>query len=144
MTSFFTHYPRRKLEWAIALYTVYFGAALLLPRTSMASYEFGSVLHILPEALWGCVYIAVGLIHNVALHVNGRGCWTPFARLAALSLNSQVFLALSLASAHSNAVSMSAITYFGVTIFFCGPAIWAAAGDCGREIAIMRGAHDRN
>lgn len=139
MIPWFTHYRVRRLEWSLSIYTVVFGAILMLPHTSMATTGYSPVLSVLGEGGWGAIYVAVGVCHMMALHVNGRGAWTPFARLAALFINSQVLLAMSLAFAHGNILGTATITYGSLAVIFCGPAIWSAALDCGNEIAIWRG-----
>lgn len=138
----FTAYATRKLEWLMALYTLYFGLALTLPARSMNTPSFDTVLGILPEWGWGAAYIAVGFAHNLALHVNGRAAWTPFARLFALFLNSQVFLALTLGIAQSNPWGTAVFTYGFFAVGFCGAAIYTAAQDCGRELKIWQARND--
>ena len=139
MTPWFTHYRVRRLEWSLSIFTVVFGAVLILPHVSMATPGYSPVLSMLGERDWGLVYAVTGLCHMMALHVNGRGAWTPFARLAALLVNSQVLLAMSLAFAQGNILGTATITYGSLAVIFCGPAIWSAALDCGNEIAIWRG-----
>lgn len=138
MRHWFTHYESRKLEWSISIYTLIFGLALMLPPSSMSTAGYSPVLALLPERGWGMLYTTVGAAHMVALHINGRGAWTPFTRLAALTINSQVFLAMSLSFAASNPYGTAVITYGSLGMLFCGMAIWAAALDCGREIAIWQ------
>lgn len=139
MIPWFTHYRVRRLEWSLSFYTVFFGTILMLPHVSMATPGYSPVLALLGERDWGMVYAITGLCHMMALHVNGRGAWTPFARLGALLVNSQVLLAMSLAFAQGNLLGTGTITYGGLAVIFCGPAIWSAALDCGNEIAIWRG-----
>ena len=141
MRTWFTHYRVRRLEWSLSIFTVVFGAVLTLPHVSMATPGYSPVLSMLTERDWGLVYAAIGICHMMALHVNGRGAWTPFARLAALLINSQVLLAMSLAFAQGNVLGTATITYGSLAVIFCGPAIWSAALDCGNEIAIWRGKH---
>lgn len=139
--SWFTHYNQRRLEWLLAFYTLFFGVMISMPPTSMGSFGFTNALALMPETAWGLTYAVVGIVHNLALHVNGRAAWTPFARLAALALNSQVFLALALGVASVNPWSTGVFTYGFFAIGFCGAAIFAAAYDCGREIKIWRTRH---
>ena len=141
MIPWFTHYRARRLEWSISIFTVLFGAVLILPAASMATPGYSPVLAMLGEHQWGAVYAMTGLCHMAALHVNGRGAWTPFARLGALFVNSQVLLAMSLGFAQGNLFGTATVTYGSLAVIFCGPAIWTAALDCGREIAIWRGRH---
>ena len=137
--GWFTHYRVRRLEWSLSIFTVVFGAVLILPHVSMATPGYSPVLSMLGERDWGLVYAVTGLCHMMALHVNGRGAWTPFARLGALLVNSQVLLAMSLAFAQGNILGTGTITYGGLAVIFCGPAIWSSALGCGNEIAIWRG-----
>lgn len=137
----FTHYTNRKLEWLLAIYTLGFGLFLLMPEASMNSRGFDSSLALMPETGWGITYTIVGALHNLALHVNGRGAWTPFGRLAALTLNSQVFLTLTLGILDSNPWSSGVYTYAFFSLGFCGAAIYTAALDCGREIKVWRSRH---
>lgn len=130
----FTHYAGRRLEWLLAFYTVFFGAALMMPAASMSTATFTGALFMLPEWGWGLLYVVVGLMHISALHINGRAAWTPFARFVALFLNSQVFLALALSLAPSNPWGTGVLTYGFISVGFCGAAIYAAGQDCGREI----------
>ena len=134
----FTRWPDRKLEWALAFYTLFFGIMLCLPVPSMTSIGFTVALELMPEWAWGAIYVAVGIVHNLALHVNGRAAWTPFARVAALLLNSQVFFALALKIAEVSPWSTGVFTYGFFAFGFCGVAIFTAAYDCGREIKIWR------
>ena len=135
----FTRWPDRKLEWTLSFYTLWFGLCVSLPPQSMNAPSFEGALALAPEWTWGLIYSFVGIVHISSLHVNGRGRWTPFARLFALFLNSQVFLALTLGLAQQNPWGTGVITYSFVAFGFCGPAIWSAALDCGNEIAIWRG-----
>lgn len=137
----FTSYSTRKLEWLMAIYTLYFGLAISLPPQSMTSSSFDSAISIMPEWGWGAAYVMVGVGHNIALHINGRAPWTPFARLFALFLNSQVFLALALGIAQSIPWGTGVFTYGFFAVGFCGAAIYTAAQDCGRELKIWQARH---
>lgn len=136
--AWMTHFERRRLEWTLAVYTLYFGIGLLMPAQSMSSSTFVGTLSLMSELGWGVAYSVVGVIHMVALHINGRAAWTPFARLAVLAFNSQVFLALCLSLVPANPWGTGVMTYGAIAIGFCGVAIIAAAQDCGKEIAIWR------
>ena len=135
----FTNYSARRLEWSIAMYTLAFGIFLMLPGGSMVSPGFSLTLDLLNEQQWGMVYLVVGVVHSIALHINGRAAWTPFARLIVMILNSQAFLAMALSVWSVSPWSTGGFTYGFVAIGFCGPAIVSAAYDCGRELRIWRG-----
>lgn len=140
--KFLTNWPTRKLEWSIAVYTIMFGLWLMLPMTAMSPGSFRRVLGVMSEGWWGLSYAAAGVWHVTALHINGRAAWTPFARLCALVINSQVFLAMAIHLAKTNPFGTGAFTYGFIAIGFCGPAIAAAAYDCGKEYKIWRGRKD--
>lgn len=136
--KFFTNFPQRRLEWLLALYTVLFGFWLALPPQSMSTTSFRAALFVMSEFHWGVLYCCVGIIHNTALHINGRAAWTPFIRVAAVMLNMQVFLAMSLSLAKVNIWSTGTFTYGFIALGLCGTALFAAAHDCGRELKIWR------
>ena len=119
-----------------------FGLFLMLPPVSFATTGYHGVLGYLPEFWWGVLYAVTGMLHNVALHINGRAAWTPFARLVTLILNSQVFLAMALAFAHHNPWGSGVFTYGAVSTLFCMIALVAAAEDCGREFKIWKEARN--
>lgn len=142
--NWFTAFDRRKLEWGIAGYTIYFGGGLLLPVLSMSHRNYSDVLTIMSEGQWGATYLSVGVFHSLSLHVNGRAAWTPFARLASLFLTSQVFLSIALGLFEASGISAGFLTYSYFTVGFCGIAIASAAHDCGREYKIWRSRHGRD
>lgn len=139
-----TNYNKRKLEWSLAIYTLWFGGMLMLPPNSMATPAYASVLQHMDETTWGIVYTCVGAAHCTALHINGRAWWTPLVRLAALATNCFVFLGLCMGFAHFDPFSTATLTYGFIGVWFCGAALLTAAEDCGREIAIWRQRHGRN
>ena len=134
----FTHYASRKLEWLISIYTTWFGVMLALPMMSMTSASFIGALALFSETTWGMIYAAIGLLHCYSLHINGMAPWTPFARLGALFLNANAFLAMALSLIPANPWGTGVMTYGFLAIGFCGAALYSAAQDCGREIKIWR------
>lgn len=138
MIRTFTRFPERRLEWVLAIYTLGLGLWLSMPAHSMNANSFVGALRLLPESGWGAIYIIVGVAHFAALHVDGRGWWTAFVRLAAVGINSQVFLALARGLITSNAWGTGVYTYGALGILFCGVAGWMASIDCGKELEIWR------
>ena len=138
LARWFTHFGKRKLEWLLALYTCGFGIWLLLPPDSMNIRSFATALRFLREGEWGAIYACVGACHALALHINGRAAWTPFARLAAVFLNSQVFLAITAGIYPSNPWGTGVFTYGFLGIGFCGVCMVSAAVDCGKEVKVWR------
>lgn len=138
MVGWLSHFETRRLEWCIALYTVYFGAMLMLPPESMAATDFIYVLFIMDEFWWGVCYALIGAGNCLALHINGRAAWTPFARFFAIFMNAQIFLAMGLAMGRTFLWGAGTLTYLAIAFLFCGVALRSAATDCGRELSIMR------
>lgn len=136
MKTFFTHFQQRKLEWALAVSTSLFGALIALPMESMRTPGYKPVLDIMPEMWWGLTYMAAGVTHIYALHINGRAWWTPFARLFALFISMQVFTAFAFGFSKGNAWSTATLWYGIVAVIYCGTALWYAALDCGKEYKI--------
>lgn len=133
MREWFTNFTNRKLEWALAIYSLLFGVMIALPPVSFSSENARGVLSIMNETRWGLLYAAAGMAHAVALHVNGRAAWTPFLRISVIFLNSQIFLAMALAFASANVWGTAVLTYGSMCFVFCLIAGHAAALDCGRE-----------
>lgn len=134
----FYNFQRRRLEWLIAIYTFMFGAMLMIPGASFISQTWRGTLEMMPEHSWAILYLATGIMHNIALHVDGRAAWTPFARLIVLFINSQVFLSIALTIAQYHIMAANVFIHSFMGIAFCGVAIAAAAEDCGREIKIAQ------
>lgn len=143
IAKFFTHYPTRKLEWCIAMYTIGFGLWLMLPTEAMNTASFRGVLSMMSEGAWGRTYTLIGLAHVFALHVNGRSAVTPFLRLSVLLANSGMFQAMFWAVLAANPWGTAVFTYGFFAIGFCGPAIATAGTECGKELKILR-ARGRN
>lgn len=134
----FTRWPDRKLEWTLALYTVWFGLWLLMPWQAMNTRSFDSVLTWAREPLWGLLFLFIGVCHNVALHVNGRAWWTPLVRTVALLMNATAFLVMDLGLAAENPGGTGVGTYTYFVFGFCGAALWTASYDVGHEWTIWR------
>lgn len=134
----FTKYRERKLEYGISFYTLFFGIFLILPPFSMSTPNFTVVLESLPERHWSILMMFIGALHVYALHINGRGAWTPFVRFGVLFINSQIFTSITLAIASVNPWSTGVFTYGFLVIGFCGMALYAAGIDCGREVKLWQ------
>ncbi|AXC50082.1 hypothetical protein DRW48_10590 [Paracoccus suum] len=135
----FTKFPERKLEFGLAFYTLGLGLWLARPGLSFSgSAGFSGVTSIMREDYWAALFICVGSLHAYALHINGRAAWTPFARLVALFVNGLVLFNLAFGFWLYTPLSSGVYTYGFMAFGFCGMAIYAAAKDCGREIAIWR------
>lgn len=138
MLRWFTNFTNRKLEWALAGYTTYFGLWLSMPPLSMNTFTFERVLSIAAEETWGVFYLLVGITHLYALHVDGRCSWTPFIRSAILMVNSIVFMLLALGIAAANPYGAATATYSYMVFGFFGIALCSAAFDMGKEVKVLQ------
>lgn len=143
MSWLFTNFSNKRLEWCLALYCVWIGTGMLLPPVTLGATTFRVALQYATETGWGGTFLASGILHMFALHINGRAAWTPFLRAAALAVSSQTFLAFALSLAPVSMFGMSFLTYLFFAIVFCGVAFSSAAFDCGREIKIWRMRHGK-
>lgn len=128
-----TNWHNRKLEWSLALLTLVFGVWLLHPSQSMSSPSYRRILAFASEEVWAALFVAVGVAHVIALQINGRAAWTPFVRVAAAGLNSQVFFGLALAFA-GQAPWLTAVPIYAGLGVMCLIAMGCAAFECGHEI----------
>lgn len=138
MAGFFTYYQKRKMEWFLAIYTAVYGLALFAPHESMKHPGYTSVIDMMSELHWACLFTVTGVLHMAALHVNGRAAWTPFARLIVLFVNAQVLTAFAVAFIPLGVFSTAVVNYSLLALLGCYPAMWFAAKDCGAELAIMQ------
>lgn len=117
-----THFKDRKIEWWFALQTAGFGLFLMSPAPSMDSIAFTKLVGWMPEYEWGLLFLATGLLHVMALAINGRRWWTPFVRFGMTSLNMVTYAAFMLGFAGIDPWTTAVWTY--------GPSILSAAGLC--------------
>ncbi|MEL6680650.1 MAG: hypothetical protein AAFQ51_18250, partial [Pseudomonadota bacterium] len=73
----------RLLEITLALVMLVRGIMKLTPG-SVTDYDVYSVFHqIAPEEVWGVLFAVCGIVHLVALYINGRWKTTPSIRIGA-------------------------------------------------------------
>lgn len=77
----------RIFEWWLAANTFGFGVFLGAGVPSMDSPAFAQLVAWLPEAAWAAFFAVTGLLHLIALAINGRRWWTPFVRSGTTALN---------------------------------------------------------
>lgn len=70
----------RRLDWALALFGLAYGAWLLQPGASMDGPGYAILTRWLSEWGWGGLTAAAAGLHILALIVNGGRGWTPYAR----------------------------------------------------------------
>lgn len=87
-------YSTRALEAHLSCIDIMFGLIIIMPFwNTLEQAVYRPMLTFVPhESFWGSLLIVRGLVHIVALRINGAAWWTPFLRAAA-SLFSGVFFA---------------------------------------------------
>ena len=91
----------RRLDWALALFTCVWGIWVALPGRAMDGAAYRDHAAMLPEWQWGMLMAASGVLHMVALRVNGGAGWTPYFRAAVGYWGASVFTLLALGFYHS-------------------------------------------
>lgn len=86
-----THIERRKLEIFVGLGTLGFGLFILLPAVQMGTPAYYALINALAEWQWGVLFASVGAAHLMAVAVNGRRWWTPFARAWMCAVTSMIY-----------------------------------------------------
>ena len=79
------------MEWWFAGVTCAFGLWLAPPWVSMSTPAYSYLLWWLAEHEWAIMFGLTGAAHMMALYVNGRCWWTPFARTAMLVINAMCY-----------------------------------------------------
>lgn len=80
------------MEWWLATNTFLFGVFVSMPAESMDSAAFDDLKRFLFEASWAQFFIVTGVVHLVALGINGRRWWTPILRSTVTALNTTVYI----------------------------------------------------
>lgn len=84
-------YRRRHAELFVALGAAAIGYWLIRPEISMATPSYADLLETAAESTWGAVFLVNGLIHALALQINGHRWWTPFIRLFACAYSAALY-----------------------------------------------------
>ena len=92
---------------------------------AMSTRAYAGVLDTASPMQWGVAWVVLAAIHRFAIHINGRAWWTPFLRLAALSLH--LFIALSFFLGFLTTVPEStAVVSYGMLVAALAFAAWEA------------------
>lgn len=135
----FTRYEGRKLEYATSAHMVGFGAFLLAPTESMlGSLGIEASARLLLEQEWGALFFFLGAACLVALHVNGRGWWTPFARMSCFGAAMVAHVAISSGFVTYQPSNPATFVFLSLAFLFCGEGFLVASRDAGREISRWR------
>lgn len=81
----------RPLEWFLAGFSLYWGVATHLAVSAQAYVPCDGPLKPFEESAWANLAGFLGLLHMVALLVNGSMGWTPMARLIVTAANAGFF-----------------------------------------------------
>lgn len=133
-----TNYEKRRLEWGIAITTTGFGLWLLAPMASMDSAAYLQLRAWLSEPAWGLFFLDTGGLHAIALQINGRRWWTPFARAGMLILNAFAYLFFAAGFYTVDPASTAVYIYGPLMTFLLMSALHTAAQDCYRAWMLYR------
>ena len=84
---------RRNLEVGLSTMTIGLGVWITFPNVSMSTAAYEQLLWFASEALWGLMFMGVGLAQLTAVLINGMRWWTPLSRSLTCAL-SAVFYAV--------------------------------------------------
>lgn len=101
-------YQIRQAEIFAALGCIIMGLWVIAPWSSMATPAYDSLLMMASEFSWGLIFLLNGVIHALALYINGSRWWTPFFRIfacvGALTLYACFTTGFYLSSRHTTAI----------------------------------------
>lgn len=138
--KWFTQYGSRKLEWLTATHMALTGVFILVPPVTLGSSPATRYLaDLLPEWVWGALFLGLGLVNAYALHINGSAAWTPYVRLAATTLAMALFAYAAAGFIAADPWSWGTINLLSLAFLFCGNGVLAASRDAGREYRRWRG-----
>lgn len=88
-------FKSRKMEWWYAFITLGFGIWLSFPQDAMATRAYTQLVGWMPEDDWAKMFGLTGLIHLLALYINGSRWWTPLLRFTVLVINALAYAVIS-------------------------------------------------
>jgi len=126
----------RALEWFLAKIDMIYGFLLILPVTLVGSAMTGTLyahlLMILPEHVWGTLFLLKGGFHALALWVNGRAFWTPWIRSVSCAISASFWAVIF-------GVLISGDTHLDFLLVFAGVSAYSyamAMRSCGYDAAL--------
>jgi hypothetical protein len=120
----------RALEWFLAGLSMVWGAHALVAADAVARHA--SRVPGLDGASWAALCLGLGVVHMIALLVNGTMSWTPLVRLLATAANAGFFAWVAALRVPLD-MAGSALIYAYVTLGF----LWCAYV-AGQDVARMR------
>ena len=123
----------RPLEWFLAGLSIFWGVTALMTPGVVALSPVLLIAEDLGTPPMAALSMALGVIHMVALLVNGTATWTPFVRLLATASNAGLFAWIAMMALSASPLGPSAMNYafFASGFMWCS---WAA----GQDVARMR------
>lgn len=109
-------YQVRHAEIFSALGCTAIGLWILLPHNSMNTTTYDELLAMASESTWGGLFLLNGMIHALALYINGYKWYTPFFRLAANVMACALYAAFVVGFFKANpaTTAVPAYTVFGI------------------------------
>lgn len=120
----------RALEWHLAAFSAIFGVWVGSPETAFAAPNLQVALRLFPESVWAMLFAGVGMLHLVALGINGAAWWTPFVRVLAASLNLFFFAVFTAAVWEYDHRAAVVAVYSGAVVAPLVTIVFKALRDC--------------
>lgn len=130
----------RTIEWQHAIMMILLGIGLLFPMQSMTSAAFAPMVAIMPELIWGVVFLITGVLRVIALYVNGsapRG--SPIARLFGAFVGVSIFSFMTVAFFNALPTALFGVVYSFVMGMFELRVIYNATKDLKHDFLYTRG-----
>lgn len=120
----------RALEWHVAAFTAFFGIWIGAPDTSFGAPHLQAAINLMPEGIWATLFAGIGILHLVALGINGSAWWTPIARAAAAAINLFFFAVLAAEIWEVDHGAAAVAVYFGMVVSSLVTVLFKALRDC--------------
>ena len=125
----------RRLDYALALFMIAYGAFVLHPAQSMTSTNYQLLKNWGSEIFWGFAILMVGLIQFAAIYINGGKAWTPYARIATNYAASIMWVTVAIGIGAVDPWSTGVVNYVMLAVAHVFCAVSAARDAAKRAIA---------
>ena len=132
-------FRNRNLEWWLAATTAGLGMFIGLGDSSMSSPAYQQLLSWFSEEMWATFFTLTGVLHLIALAINGQAWWTPLVRSVMSAVNGTVFTLFAAGFYALNPDTTAVFSYsaFAVAAFVC---FYKAAKDSVQALESRRNA----
>lgn len=129
----------RRLDHALALFMIAYGAFVLHPAESMTATTYQLLIGWGSEIFWGFAILMLGLIQFAAIYINGGRGWTPYARIATNYAASITWVTVAIGIGAVDPWSTGVVNYIMLALAHVFCAVAAARDAAKRAIAYYGG-----